>query len=626
MVVAIGASPAEARRIVAARAKYAFAIEPLAGYQGQTTCSPVAKPGVVDMSKRLLRAFPTTRSLGIVRACSVGGQSEHKEGRAFDWGGLNAHSAKDRARVARMMHWLTKTDKYGNRYAMLRRLGIQYLIWNHKIFGSYSATSGWRKYSGANPHTDHVHISFTWAGARKQTSFWTGKVGNVGAAPTPTLPPTTPVPPKPPTGDTIPPRPAPAPEAYLLPGTELEDETVTLQGASPGQRTFGALTAGQPYLIEASGTWHWGRQAAKIADAECSTTVTDPTWRSARSVHTMDPTNQHLDLYVDGNDMIGDPDTDTGGLCDTANHTYRWTYTPTRTGRVVFASWDPTPLDDNSGALTIRVLKAVPVDYMTWSVSGKAGAGVTSPGMLIGGETYALTVSGTVATAPGVSTDAECSKTMSDPSWQHDRTPNPSYPGADRLDVLVDKQPTTFSAGTTGDSSSCDVTNHFYRTLLTPHDTRAINVRVDDPTPSDNVGALTVTATRVVQPTGPETVSLNPAAPAGVQTARTYLAGRPVNIRATGSYSYGGGVTADAECSRTTTDTNWLETRPSVLGDVTVGNVSPPWLNATGTACDAATHVYTLSYTPLATGPLSFGIADTVFTDNSGTVSITVTP
>ena len=35
---------------------------------------------------RLLAAFPTTRSLGIVRACSVGGRSEHKEGRAFDWG------------------------------------------------------------------------------------------------------------------------------------------------------------------------------------------------------------------------------------------------------------------------------------------------------------------------------------------------------------------------------------------------------------------------------------------------------------------------------------------------------------------------------------------------------------
>ena len=39
-VAAVGAAPAEARRIAAARASYALAIEPLAGYQPQTTCSP----------------------------------------------------------------------------------------------------------------------------------------------------------------------------------------------------------------------------------------------------------------------------------------------------------------------------------------------------------------------------------------------------------------------------------------------------------------------------------------------------------------------------------------------------------------------------------------------------------
>src|SRR4051812_25612558 len=195
------ALPAHARAVQAARPRYAAPTEPLAAYQPQTTCSPTAKPGVADFSRRLLRAYPSTRSLGIVRACSVGGRSEHKEGRAFDWG-VSARSAADRARVAAVVAWLTKTDSYGNRYAMARRLGIQYLIWNHRIWGTYAASSGWRRYSGANPHTDHVHISFTWAGARKTTSFWTGKVGKVGAAPRPT----TPAPPKPGT-----PAPKPAP-------------------------------------------------------------------------------------------------------------------------------------------------------------------------------------------------------------------------------------------------------------------------------------------------------------------------------------------------------------------------------------------------------------------------------
>ena len=162
---------------------------------------------MANFASRLLAAYPTTRSLGIVRSCSAGGLSEHKEGRAFDWG-VSAKTPGGRAKAARFLTWLLKKDKYGNEYAMARRLGIQYVIWNRKIWGSYNASRGWRKYTGANPHTDHVHISFTWAGARAKTSFWTGKVGNVGAAPTPTLPPTpTPTPtPTPATPSTVVPR------------------------------------------------------------------------------------------------------------------------------------------------------------------------------------------------------------------------------------------------------------------------------------------------------------------------------------------------------------------------------------------------------------------------------------
>ena len=120
---------------------------------------------------------------------------------------------------------------------------------------------------------------------------------------------------------------------------------------------------------------------------------------------------------------------------------------PTRTGRVKLASWDPTTLTDNSGALTIRVIRSTPVDQMTWSVPGNAGAGVTSPGALAANETYIVTVTGTVAVGGGVATDAECSTTPTDPVWRRDRVADPAYPGAERLDVLVDKQATTFDRG-----------------------------------------------------------------------------------------------------------------------------------------------------------------------------------
>ncbi len=57
---------------------------------------------------------------------------------------------------------------------MARRLGVMYVIYNRKIWSGWSG--GWENYSGYSPHTDHVHISLSWNGARGHTSFWTGRV------------------------------------------------------------------------------------------------------------------------------------------------------------------------------------------------------------------------------------------------------------------------------------------------------------------------------------------------------------------------------------------------------------------------------------------------------------------
>ncbi len=42
------------------------------------------------------------------------------------------------------------------------------------MFRLYDAGRGWAAYTGSSPHTDHVHISFSWAGAWARTSFFTG--------------------------------------------------------------------------------------------------------------------------------------------------------------------------------------------------------------------------------------------------------------------------------------------------------------------------------------------------------------------------------------------------------------------------------------------------------------------
>ena len=69
---------------------------------------------------------------------------------------------------------LFRAEPTGRRWAMVRRLGVMYIIYNRRIWASYRAEEGWRPYVGANPHTDHIHFSFSWAGARKQTSYWDG--------------------------------------------------------------------------------------------------------------------------------------------------------------------------------------------------------------------------------------------------------------------------------------------------------------------------------------------------------------------------------------------------------------------------------------------------------------------
>src|SRR5262249_4156300 len=70
--------------------------------------------------------------------------------------------------------WLVGDGPSGQRGEMASRLGVMYIIYNRKIWASYSP--GWRTYTGADPHTTHIHVSLSWNGARAHTSYWTGRV------------------------------------------------------------------------------------------------------------------------------------------------------------------------------------------------------------------------------------------------------------------------------------------------------------------------------------------------------------------------------------------------------------------------------------------------------------------
>ncbi|HET8615713.1 MAG TPA: cell wall-binding repeat-containing protein [Actinomycetales bacterium] len=141
-------------------------------YRQQYSCDPVAKKGVEEFLRVLLKTYPMGHSGGIVRGCGIGSTSEHKEGRAIDFM-LNVNVASQKAAGDALTSWLTGKDSRGVVGGNARRLGVMYVIWNRRIWGVYN-TSGWRTYTGPVPHTDHVHISFGWDGAAGRTSWWDG--------------------------------------------------------------------------------------------------------------------------------------------------------------------------------------------------------------------------------------------------------------------------------------------------------------------------------------------------------------------------------------------------------------------------------------------------------------------
>lgn len=153
-------------------------VDGYATYDPQVICDPTPKPGTVYLQNLVLRHYVTGRSSGISRACNIGGASEHKEGRAFDWA-LHVDNPGEKAVADSFVEWLTAVGPDGKVGYNARRLGVMHVIWNRQIWSNSSQNAYWRPYTGASPHTDHVHVSLSWDGALMRTSWWTGK-----AAPT----------------------------------------------------------------------------------------------------------------------------------------------------------------------------------------------------------------------------------------------------------------------------------------------------------------------------------------------------------------------------------------------------------------------------------------------------------
>ncbi len=138
------------------------------GWQYTYSCDPNDKPGMIAFAELVSHHYDR-EGYTTSRSCDVGSTSQHGDGRAMDWP-MNAFNSRDRAIGDAVAHWLT-----ANNGEMARRFGVMSIIWNEKSWYLYDKGGGWRDYNGWSPHTDHLHISFTWDGAMKRTSWWTGR-------------------------------------------------------------------------------------------------------------------------------------------------------------------------------------------------------------------------------------------------------------------------------------------------------------------------------------------------------------------------------------------------------------------------------------------------------------------
>jgi hypothetical protein len=152
-------------------------------YEGQAQCDPTPKPGTQQLADLIKATYGSSQTVWIPRACDVGGQSEHKEGRALDWM-TNVRDAQGRANAEAFLTWLMGPDQFGRPYGNAMRLGVMYIGWNDRIWRGYDVNRGWTELKGCFSrtersadtvcHRNHIHISLTWDGASGRTSFWSG--------------------------------------------------------------------------------------------------------------------------------------------------------------------------------------------------------------------------------------------------------------------------------------------------------------------------------------------------------------------------------------------------------------------------------------------------------------------
>lgn len=243
-------------------------VNPVIGYEPQTTCDPGPKPGALRLLDIITTTYGAAQTVWIPRGCDVGPISEHKEGRAVDWM-VSIRNPQDRANAEAFLNWLLGSDQAGRPYGHALQLGVMYVGWHDRIWRAYDLNRGWQELKGCfsktEPkydnycHRNHIHISLT-------------RLGASGADPT-----GAPIP--------IDPSAPPPPEAPLV-EPELVDQPLAPAQPGPDDDLFMAIGSELGYSSAAQGPLRPGRlrtvTLGPVPDNATSALVTVTT-RRARS-------------------------------------------------------------------------------------------------------------------------------------------------------------------------------------------------------------------------------------------------------------------------------------------------------------------------------------------------------
>jgi hypothetical protein len=149
-------------------------------------CAKLPQPGALALESWMARHW-IGESWGILNCRHVERTSQwslHAEGRALDWR-LDAAIPQEKAAADRLIARLLAPDSHGRPFALARRMGMQEIVFNCRIWQADG--QGLSRYALCRnrphgrkrkpirrtiEHLDHVHLGLNWDGAKKRTSFW----------------------------------------------------------------------------------------------------------------------------------------------------------------------------------------------------------------------------------------------------------------------------------------------------------------------------------------------------------------------------------------------------------------------------------------------------------------------